>query len=88
MEPEALAQLPRLPAAARCGCGAAIEGTGHVTAGPERLPLHRCPACGRVYVLREPRPAVAVRHGPAAPNPVLDPETARLILQRLRNGAP
>jgi hypothetical protein len=39
-----------------------------------------------VYLPRDPQSSAAVRRGTATSNPVLDPETARMILQRLKSG--
>jgi hypothetical protein len=81
VEPEALAALPTVPPSSRCLCGGAIGATGHVSAGAERIALLQCARCRSIYLARAPR--ARARAGTPV-NPVLDPKTAQLILQRLQ----
>jgi hypothetical protein len=83
VEPEALAALPIAPPSSRCLCGGTIGGTEHVSAGPERIALLRCAGCRAIYLARATRARARVG---TPVNPVLDPKTAQLILQRLQGG--
>jgi hypothetical protein len=81
VEPEALAALPTVPPSSRCLCGGGIGATGYASAGPERIALLQCAGCRTIYVAREARNRARTV---TPPNPVLNPKTAQLILQRLR----